>query len=103
MTATGLVDGSFRFGSLEVTVCAGRATLADGTLAGSVATMDHCVRTAAAVWGVESALADATTVPAGLLGNGELARITVGAPADIVVLDDRLEVMAVLIAGQPVA
>ena len=72
----------------------------DGTLAGSALTMIEAVRNLHAL-GVEleAALAAASTVPARILGRADLGRLAVGAPADVVVLDDRLEVQRVLVAG----
>lgn len=72
IVASGLGDGIYRFGPLEVTVVDGRATVGSGRLAGSVATMDSSVRTAAVAWGLERALAAATSVPAALIGRPEL-------------------------------
>ena len=100
IVAAGLADGSYRFGPLEVTVAAGRACLSDGTLAGSIATMDACVRVAAGVWGLERALVAASGTPARLLGADRGAAVAVGQPADLVVLDDRLDVIETLIDGR---
>jgi N-acetylglucosamine-6-phosphate deacetylase len=102
IVAAGLGDGTYRYGPLEVTVADGRATLGSGRLAGSVATMDSSVRTAAAQWGVEQALAAATSVPATLIGRPELGRIAVGQRADIAILDNQLTVGRTLCAGQVV-
>jgi N-acetylglucosamine-6-phosphate deacetylase len=38
-------------------------------------------------------------VPARIVGRTDLGRRAVGAPEDVVVLDDRLEVQRVLVAG----
>ena len=46
------------------------------------------------------AIAAATSTPARVLGDPELGRLDVGTPADIVVLDDRLEIERVLVAGE---
>jgi N-acetylglucosamine-6-phosphate deacetylase len=48
---------------------------------------------------LEEAIDAATTVPARVLGDSELGRLGVGLPADIVVLDDRLDIERVLVAG----
>jgi N-acetylglucosamine-6-phosphate deacetylase len=48
---------------------------------------------------LEEALTAASTVPARIVGREDLGRLAVGAPADIVVLDDRLEVQRTLVAG----
>jgi N-acetylglucosamine-6-phosphate deacetylase len=66
-------------------------------LAGSVGTIDAAVRNLVAL-GVpfEEAVAAATIVPARIAGRPELAVLAPGAPARLVVLDDRLEVARVL-------
>ena len=102
IVASGLGDGRYRYGPLDVTVADGRATLADGRLAGSVATMDTAVRTAAVRWGVDRALAAATTVPARLIHRPDLGRIAVGGRADVVILDDDLTVRRTFCGGRSV-
>jgi N-acetylglucosamine-6-phosphate deacetylase len=49
---------------------------------------------------IEDAVLAATLAPARLLGDPELGRIEVGLPADLVVLNDRIEIERVLVAGQ---
>jgi N-acetylglucosamine-6-phosphate deacetylase len=70
-------------------------------LAGSVLTMIEAVRNLH-VLGVplESALAAASAVPARVLGLTEAGRLDVGVPADIVVLDDNLEIEGVFVGGE---
>jgi N-acetylglucosamine-6-phosphate deacetylase len=46
------------------------------------------------------AVGAATEVPARVLGDPQLGRLGVDLPADVVVLDDRLEVERVLVAGE---
>ncbi len=77
------------------------ARLADGTMAGSVATMDRVFRclTGDCGFDVVQAAHMTSTTPArelGLLGHGVIA---VGAAADLVVLDARLEVVSTWIDG----
>jgi N-acetylglucosamine-6-phosphate deacetylase len=48
---------------------------------------------------LEDAVGAATLAPAGLLGDPELGRIDVGLPADLVVLNDRIEIERVVVAG----
>ena len=73
----------------------------DGVLAGSVLTMLEAVRNLHAI-GVplEDAVGAATAVPARILGDATLGRIAPGLPADLVVLDDALEIERVLVAGE---
>src|SRR6476469_2297678 len=81
----------------------GAARLADGTLAGSVVALDDCVRTLVACGApVALALHAASTAPARLAGRSDLGRLTVGAPADVVVLDDDLQVLRTLVGGADV-
>ncbi len=49
---------------------------------------------------LEAALAAASAVPARIAGRPDLGRLAPGAPADVVVLDDRLEVRQVLVEGR---
>jgi N-acetylglucosamine-6-phosphate deacetylase len=46
------------------------------------------------------AVAAATSVPARVLGDGELGVLRESGPADVVVLDDALEVRSVLVGGR---
>lgn len=71
MAATGLGDGSYRLGSLEVLVEGGTArTRGTGAIAGSTSTLADCVRWAVEVAGVDEgdARRAATTTPARALG-----------------------------------
>ena len=79
------------------------ARLGDGTLAGSTLAMDRAVRNARRFAGLSPAQAVhlATAVPAralGLLQAGALVRA--GAAADLVLLDQGLEVLATLVGGR---
>jgi N-acetylglucosamine-6-phosphate deacetylase len=100
MAAAGMGDGRFSLGGSEVRAENGVVTRDDGTLAGSTLTMIDAVRNLHAL-GVEleDALAAASEVPARIAGRDDLGRIRVGAPADLVVLDDRLELRRVLVGG----
>ncbi|HEX3005536.1 MAG TPA: amidohydrolase family protein, partial [Angustibacter sp.] len=102
MAAAGCGDGTYRLGERDVVVHGGVARDRDGVLAGSVATLAGCVREAVRCGASElDALAAATTWPARLLRHGPpgLGQLRPGGPADVVVLDDRLEVQRVLVAG----
>jgi N-acetylglucosamine-6-phosphate deacetylase len=101
ITAAGLSDGSFSFGDLDVSVHDGTVRGPDGQLAGSVLTMIEAVRNFHAL-GVPlpEAIAAATSVPAAILGEPEVGRLAPGLPADIVVLNDRIEIDRVLVAGE---
>ena len=79
----------------------GVATLTDGTLAGSRIGLDQMVRNLVA-WGIPlvDALTMASITPASVLAQRQA--IEVGAPADLVVLDDDLEVLATVVDGSVV-
>ena len=92
--------GEYRLGDRPVSVDDGAARLADGTLAGSVLTMDRAVRNLVACGAPPAqALRAAATAPARLLRRSDLGAIAIGAPAHLVVLDDELRVIRTLIAG----
>jgi N-acetylglucosamine-6-phosphate deacetylase len=93
-------DGEFRLGGRLVQAADGVVRGPDGQLAGSALTMIGAVRNLHAL-GVplEHALAAASAVPARLARRPELGSITPGRAADVVVLDDRLEIQRVLVAG----
>ncbi len=93
-------DGSYRLGDVAVEVRDGVVRRDDGVLAGSVLTMIEAVRNLHAL-GVplEAALDAATAVPARVIG-ADAGRIEIGAPADIVVLGEDLEIERVLVGGE---
>lgn len=101
VTGAGLSDGSFSFGDLDVSVHEGAVRRPDGVLAGSVLTMVEAVRNLHAL-GVplEEAVGAATSVPAAVLGLDDAGQLVPGSTADVVVLNDRVEVERVLVAGE---
>jgi N-acetylglucosamine-6-phosphate deacetylase len=92
-------DGPYRLGGIDIDVVDGVATRPDGRLAGATGGLDQAVRNLI-TWGVpvSEALASATSVPGRLTGTGA-GVLEVGGRADVVVLDDRFEVVRVLIGG----
>ncbi len=101
IAALGLADGTHRLGERAVEVEDGSARLPDGTLAGSVTPIDACVRAFAAMTGaVDEAIGAVTAVPARLLGLDDgRGHLAVGGRADIVLLDEELEVQATIVGG----
>jgi len=99
--ASGMRDGTTELGGRPVTVIEGAARLPDGTLAGSMLTMDAAVRGAVAA-GVplEAALHAASTAPARYLGLEGRGVLEAGARADLVVLTPDLQVTAVARGGR---
>jgi N-acetylglucosamine-6-phosphate deacetylase len=87
-------------GSLRITVEDGVARGPDGRLAGGTSTLDAVLRRVHALGiPLEAALGAVTTVPGRLARRGELGVLRPGGAADLAVLDDRLEVQRVLLAG----
>ena len=97
VAAAGMGDGEFSLGNTRVLARAGVVRTAGGVLAGSTLTLRDAVANLCAL-GVPlaQALTAATAVPARLAGVPQLGRLAVGEPADVLVLDDRLEVVRVL-------
>jgi N-acetylglucosamine-6-phosphate deacetylase len=101
ISATGMPDGKYQLGLFEVKVAGGVARNSEGKLAGSTLTLDRALRNMVAM-GVPlgSAVRMLTANPARQLGlaarKGVLAP---GADADLVFLDDKLEVSGVMTRG----
>ena len=104
MRATGMPDGTYTLGGLDVSVNGNRATLVDGgALAGSVTNLMDCMRTVVKVMKIplETAVACATANPARCLGVYDTyGSISEGKKADIVLLDEDLELKMVIKDGQ---
>jgi len=103
ISATGVGDGDYTLGDQPIVVRDGHARLAGlHNLAGSTLTMDRAVRRAVADLGlpIEVAAAAASTNPARLLGiDDRCGAIAVGLDADLVLLDDDLQVRRVMVGG----
>ena len=106
MRATGMGDGVYTLGGLEVNVSGKHATLvSDGALAGSVTNLFDCMKTAVKKMGIplETAVACATMNPAKSLGEyDKYGSIAVGKKANIVLMDSELEIQAVLKDGRKI-
>lgn len=101
LAIAGLGDGRTSIGGLEVEVAGSRATLAGtDTLAGSVIALDSAVRNLVREgMALPAAVGAATRNPLTLIGVTDRGRIAAGQRADLVVLDDELEVRRVMRAG----
>jgi N-acetylglucosamine-6-phosphate deacetylase len=101
--ASGVGDGTFVLGGQEVRVHEGEARLASTeSLAGSTLTMSEALRRAVRDGGlsVEHASAAASANPARVLGlEASIGSIAPGRQADLVVLDDDLQLTAVMAGG----
>lgn len=99
------VGSQARLGGRTITVGPDAARLDDGTLAGSVLTMDAAFRLL--VRRVGLGLTDASrlcsTTPARALGLTDTGRLEAGCRADLVLLDRDLRVRSVWLAGAPVS
>jgi N-acetylglucosamine-6-phosphate deacetylase len=96
--ATGMPDGNYRLGNLEVIVSGGVCRNVEGRLAGSTLTLGRAVRNVVAL-GVPlgAALRMASLNPARLLGiDARKGILAPGADADIVLLDSELQVTGVM-------
>ena len=92
--------GDYRMGDRDVTVKNGAVRLADGTLAGSILTMDQAVRNLVNDGAtLAEAVHAASTAPARLLGQDDLGVLRVGGPAHLTVLDEKLKVVRTLVGG----
>jgi N-acetylglucosamine-6-phosphate deacetylase len=99
--AAGMAEGGSELAGREVTVQGGTARLADGTLAGSLLTLDGALRNAvAAGLSLEGASRLLSANPARYLGLGDRGELSVGKRADLVVLDDELRVLEVYVGGR---
>lgn len=101
MNATGLATGTYGLAGQPVYVDEQSARLGDGTLAGSVLTMDEAIRNLVA-WGEVTpaeALYMATVVPARLLGDTSRGAIIPGRRADLTLWNDDLTILETIVGG----
>lgn len=103
MRATGMADGRYTLGGLEVDVVGNRATLvSDGALAGSATNLMDCMRTAVKKMDIplEDAVACVTMNPAKALGEYEnYGSISIGKKGNVVLLDQELNLKMVVKDG----
>jgi N-acetylglucosamine-6-phosphate deacetylase len=102
--ALGLPDGKQRLGDQDVVIRDGAVRLADGTLAGTAASLIGCLRELVRVTGCspDEALATATATPARLMGDASRGRLTPGARGDLVLLTEDFRVVATVVCGEVV-
>lgn len=103
MRATGMPDGRYTLGGLDVDVVGNHATLvSNGALAGSATNLMDCMRTAVKQMGLPlgTAVACATANPARALGiYDQYGSITPGKKGNVVLLDEELNLRAVIKDG----
>lgn len=101
LSATGMPDGKYMLGKFEVTVSGGVCRNSEGKLAGSTLTLDRALRNVVALGvSLADALCMLTANPAKLLGiEFKKGVLRSGADADIVLLDENLNVVNVWARG----
>lgn len=103
MRAKCLKSGHYDLGGQDVTVADGKAVLADGTLAGSILKLGQAVKNVLSFTGcsLEEAIEMAAVNPAKQLNvYDRKGSIRAGKEADIVILDNNLDVFLTLCRGQ---
>ena len=101
--AVGMPDGEYELGGLPVFAREGKVVLADGSLAGSLLTLDQAVRNMVKFTGMPlwKAVRMASLVPARRLGlDGDLGSLETGKRADLLVTDESCHVLKVWIRGK---
>ncbi|MBH0331134.1 N-acetylglucosamine-6-phosphate deacetylase [Brevibacillus brevis] len=105
MRAAAMGEGTYDLGGQEVHVHDNQAKLADGTLAGSILTLNRAVGNMVTLSGVSlpDAVEMASLTPASILGFGERkGRLAAGYDADITVLNTQFDVTMTFVAGKEV-
>jgi N-acetylglucosamine-6-phosphate deacetylase len=105
ISGAGMPDGDYELGGQKVVVKEGAVRLPDGTLAGSALTLDQAVRNIVefTIAGVPEAIQMATLTPARSIGVADRkGLLEPGKDADIIVLDDDLDVLKTMVGGEVV-
>ena len=104
MRAAGMPDGDYTLGGQAVKVKGKLATLENGTIAGSVTDLMSCMKTAVS-FGIplHDAVRAAAVNPARVLGiDKQVGTLDAGKAANVVLLDENLDVKAVVFHGKVV-
>lgn len=102
LMATGVEHGEFSLCGQKIYVKNGSAVLGNGSIAGSTVTLLECVRRAVS-FGIPlaSAVRMASLTPAKVIGlDGIIGSIVPGKRADILLLDENLQLKQVILAGK---
>ncbi|WP_236749076.1 N-acetylglucosamine-6-phosphate deacetylase [Acidianus manzaensis] len=102
ISATDLGDGEYSLGKTRITVKNGIAMTSNGKLAGSTLTMDRAFRNLANIVGLQNASLMCSYNPAKSIGLEDRGVIEVGKRADLVVLDEKMNVKKVYVNGEEV-
>lgn len=103
MRAAGMPDGEYSLGGQKVFKNGNRATLEDGTIAGSVCNLYECFKKAVKEMQIplEEAVLSCTKTPAKSLGVDDTCGILKeGRNADILILDENLDIKYVIKCGK---
>jgi N-acetylglucosamine-6-phosphate deacetylase len=102
MEALGMPPGQYGLGDFQVRVDENSARLSDGTLAGSILSLDQAVRNLVAFCqcSLEQALRTVTSTPADVIGLERKGRILSGWDADLVLMDEDGTVRGVISRGE---
>ncbi len=101
VAAAGMPDGAYRLGTHRIEKRGATVRLADGTLAGSVLTMDRALRNLVAIGlPLEEASRRLSALPAAYLGLADCGRLVTGAAADLLEFDAALRLRAVWLGGR---
>lgn len=100
-SATAMPDGQYQLGAQRVHKCSSGVRLSDGTLAGSCLTMNQALKN---LHSLELNLFESSlrlsTYAADLISQNQLGRLEKGALADLLFLNDQLEIQEVIINGE---
>lgn len=100
LRCAGMPDGHYELGGQPIVMQQGKATLLDGTLAGSSISLLDAIRNVVRFGlPLQDAVYTATTAPAKAVGL-QAGIIRVGWPADLLLLDTELNLKAVFVDGQ---
>jgi N-acetylglucosamine-6-phosphate deacetylase len=104
ISATGMPDGKYILGGFEVTVSGGICRNSEGKLAGSTLTLDRALRNIVRLGAsFREALQMLTVNPAKLLGiEHKKGTLRANADADVILLNEELEITQVYARGLPV-
>ena len=98
----GMSEGMFSVLNQEATIVDGVARLMDGTIAGSILTMNRAVMNLSAFTGLSmnNALQLGTVNPARALGWSNKGWLGIGSDADVAVMDERGNVLLTMVEGE---
>lgn len=102
MEASHLGNGQFMLGGQDVFVKDKQARLADGVLAGSVLTMDECVKNISKVLELDLTVVSdmASYNSAKCLNMNNIGQININNNADFTIVDENLDVLYTIVSGE---